>query len=71
MIYFATKTNGDYDYLGVDWNTGELKARWRFPDDSRLWNTFGGITTLLEDGDFLLGGFFAVKRVNVSEERTP
>ena len=45
--------------------TGELKERWIFPDDSRLWNAFGGITTILEDGDLLIGGAFGIKRVIV------
>ena len=40
-----------YEYVGVDWNTGAIKARWPFPDDSRQWNAYGGITALLEDGD--------------------
>ena len=43
--------------------TGELRERWIFPDDSRLWNAFGGITTILEDGDLLIGGAFGIKRV--------
>ena len=44
-----------------------VKARWEFPDDSRLWNGWGGIVTILEDGDLLLGGFFGIKRVNVGD----
>jgi hypothetical protein len=39
MIYAASKTRGNYEYLGIDWTTGKIKARWEFPDDSRLWNT--------------------------------
>jgi hypothetical protein len=39
------------------------KALWLFPDDSRKWNAYGGITSLLEDGDLIIGGAFAVKRV--------
>lgn len=42
--------------------TGEKKATWIFPDDSVLWNNWGGITVLLDDGDFMMGGFFAIKR---------
>jgi len=49
--------------VGVDWATGELKQRWVFPDDSRLWNAFGGITTVLENGDLLIGGMFGIKRI--------
>lgn len=63
LLYAAHKEKGDYQYVGVDWMTGELKERWIFPDDSRLWNAFGGITTILEDGDLLIGGAFGIKRV--------
>ncbi len=69
MVYIANKRNSTYEYVGADWETGEIKARWEFPDDSVLWNNWGGITTLLEDGDFLLGGFFAVKRFDVGQLR--
>jgi hypothetical protein len=31
----------------------------------RKWNAYGGITALLEDGDLLIGGAFAIKRVNI------
>lgn len=65
MIYLPSKTNGIYEYVGVDWDTGDIKARWPFPDDSRKWNAYGGITALLEDGDLLIGGLFAIKRVNI------
>jgi hypothetical protein len=27
MIYVATKENGNYVYLGLDWETGEERAR--------------------------------------------
>lgn len=65
LAYIAHKEDGRYEYQAIDWETGELVARWRFPDDGILWNTWGGITTLLQDGDLLLGGFFAVKRFDV------
>src|SRR3954463_12642782 len=54
MLYCAHKENGDYQYVGLDWMTGALRERWTFPDDSRLWNAFGGITTIVEDGDLLI-----------------
>jgi hypothetical protein len=63
LLYCAHKENGDYQYVGLDWLTGELRERWIFPDDSRVWNAFGGITTILEDGDLLIGGAFGVKRI--------
>ena len=46
MVYIASKRDGNYEYLGVDWETGEVRARWPFPDDSRVWNAYGGITCL-------------------------
>jgi len=33
------------------------------------WSIWGGITTLLEDGDLLLGGLFTVKRFDVGHLR--
>jgi hypothetical protein len=63
LLYAAHKENGDYQYVGIDWKTGELRERWIFPDDSSVWNALGGITTILEDGDLLIGGVFAIKRI--------
>ena len=63
LLFCAHKVDGDYQYVGLDWMTGELKERWIFPDDSRLWNAFGGITTVLENGDLLIGGAFGIKRI--------
>ena len=71
LVYIANKRNDVYEYFAADWNTGEKVATWEFPDDSVLWNTWGGITVFLEDGDFLLGGFFAIKRYNTSELKKP
>ncbi len=53
------KVNADYVYDGLDWNTGYTKARWAFPDDSRVWNAYGEITAVLVDGDLMIGGLFA------------
>jgi hypothetical protein len=63
LIYCATKIDGNYAYVGLDWTTGETKKTWLFPDDSRKWNALGGITTILDDGDLLIGGAFAIKRL--------
>jgi hypothetical protein len=63
LLYCAHKQDGDYQYVGLDWKTGELKERWIFPDDSRLWNAFGGITTILDNGELLIGGAFGIKRI--------
>ena len=44
--------------------TGELVQRWVFPDDSRVWNAFGGITTILDNWDLLIAGAFGIKRIS-------
>ncbi|MBJ18134.1 MAG: hypothetical protein CL933_01805 [Deltaproteobacteria bacterium] len=69
LAYVATKVDSVYEYRAIDFETGDTVARWPFPDDSVLWNNWGGITTLLEDGDLLLGGFFAVKRYDIGHLR--
>ncbi len=69
LAYSANKVDDTYEYLAIDWKTGDQVARWRFPDDSVLWNNWGGIATLIEDGDLLLGGFFAVKRYDIGHLR--
>ena len=69
LVYIANKRNDTYEYFAADWQTGEIKATWEFPDDSVLWNNWGGITVFLEDGDFLLGGFFAIKRFDTGGMR--
>ncbi|EKS42252.1 hypothetical protein [Afipia broomeae] len=58
---------GIYEYVGIDWTTGQTKARWVFPDDSRKWNACGGITSILEHGDMIVGGAFAIKRLNIGD----
>lgn len=69
LVYIANRQNDTYEYFAADWLTGEKKATWQFPDDSVLWNNWGGITVFLDDGDFLLGGFFAIKRYDVGHMR--
>ncbi|MCX2977191.1 hypothetical protein [Candidatus Marimicrobium litorale] len=69
LVYIANKRDDNYEYFAADWKTGEKKATWEFPDDSVLWNTWGGITVFLPDGDFLLGGFFAIKRYDTGDMR--
>ncbi|MAG29445.1 MAG: hypothetical protein CL908_00970 [Deltaproteobacteria bacterium] len=69
LAYVATRVDSVYEYRAIDFETGRTVARWPFPDDSVLWNNWGGITTLLEDGDLLLGGFFSVKRYDIGHLR--
>lgn len=69
LVYIANRKNDTYEYFVADWMTGEKKATWQFPDDSVLWNNWGGITVFLDDGDLLLGGFFAIKRYDIGHMR--
>ena len=71
LVYIANRRDDNYEYLAADWVTGEVKAVWQFPNDSVLYNNWGGITVFLEDGDLLLGGFFALKRYDIGGLRTP
>ena len=70
LVYIANRRDDNYEYLAADWETGEVKAVWPFPDDSVLYNNWGGITVFLEDGDLLLGGFFAIKRYDIGGLRS-
>ncbi|MFT4518628.1 MAG: hypothetical protein ACI9JM_001013 [Halioglobus sp.] len=69
LVYVANRKNDVYEYFAADWETGEKKATWEFPNDSVLWNNWGGITVFLDDGDLLLGGFFGIKRYNIGHLR--
>ncbi|MEH6605029.1 MAG: hypothetical protein V7711_05580 [Pseudomonadales bacterium] len=69
LVYIANKKDQTYEYFAADWETGEIKATWEFPNNSVLWNTWGGITVFLPDGDLLLGGFFSIKRFDTGDLR--
>jgi hypothetical protein len=69
LTYVATQVDSVYECHAIDWESGKVVARWLFPDGSVLWKHWGGITTLLEDGDLLPGGFFAIKRYDVGHLR--
>ena len=70
LVYIANRRDDNYEYLAADWETGEVRAVWQFPDDSVFYNNWGGITVFLEDGDLLLGGFFAIKRYDIGSLRS-
>jgi len=65
LVYLANRVHNRYEYLAVDWESGKTEARWPFPDTSIRWGNWGGVTTLLEDGDLLVGGFFSFTRYNI------
>ena len=64
VVYLANKVGLRYEYIGLDWETGRVIGRWPMPNDSALYNGWGGIGYFLDDGDLIYGGFFSVKRVN-------
>ena len=64
-MYVGHKEHGDYQVVGLDWATGAVKDRWELPDDSRAWNGYGGVATILDNADLMIGGVFALKRVHV------
>jgi hypothetical protein len=64
-MYVAHKERGDYQVVGLDWKTGVVRDRWELPDDSRAWNGYGGVATILDNADLMIGGVFALKRVHV------
>jgi len=68
VILTPSKTGLRYEYIGLDWNTGKILARWPMPDDSVKWNLSLGIAYLLPDGDLVVGGYFGSKRFEMSKE---
>jgi hypothetical protein len=32
--------------------------------DRRVWNAFGGVTTIMDNSDLLIGGAFVMKRIS-------
>jgi len=67
MIYTPSKTGLRYEYVGLDWSTGEVKARWPMPTTSSFYNLSLGIAYFLEDGDMIVGGYFDTKRIDFGE----
>jgi hypothetical protein len=54
--------------VGVDWDTGIIKATWRMPTDSAVWGSYGNIISFAPDGDMLAGGLFGLKRWNIGQD---
>lgn len=64
ILYLPSKNGLTYEYVGLDWNTGERVATWTMPNESAFYNTSLGIAYFLEDGDLIFAGFFNTKRIN-------
>ncbi|WNC74182.1 hypothetical protein RGQ13_09370 [Thalassotalea psychrophila] len=68
MIYTPSKTGLRYEYVGLDWTTGEVKARWPMPTTSSHYNLSLGIAYFLDDGDMIVGGYFDTKRIDFNRK---
>ena len=69
LIYLGHKAISGYQFVAMDWNSGTIRERWGLPDGGRPWNTYGGATMLLDDGDFLIGGYLTLNRIRVGGGR--
>jgi hypothetical protein len=67
LIYLGHKANSGYQLVAMDWNSGAIRERWVLPDGGRPWNTYGGSTMLLDDGDFLIGGYLTLNRIHIGD----
>jgi len=63
LIYLGHKASSGYQFVAMDWNSGAIRERWMLPDRGRSWNTYGGATMLLDNGDFLIGGYLTLNRI--------
>jgi hypothetical protein len=68
MLYTVHRDAGKGVLVGLDWDTGIIKATWRMPTDSAVWGSYGNIISFAEDGDMLAGGLFGIKRWNIGQD---
>jgi hypothetical protein len=68
MLYTVHRDAGKGVLVGIDWDTGIIKATWRMPTDSAVWGSYGNIISFAEDGDMLAGGLFGIKRWNIGQD---
>lgn len=66
LLLVPSKVGLRYEYVALDWESGEVTARWPMPIESTLYNLSLGIAYFLEDGDLVTGGFFGSKRFELS-----
>jgi hypothetical protein len=69
MLYTVHRDAGKGVLVGIDWDTGIIKATWRMPTDSAVWGSYGNIISFAEDGDMLAGGLFGIKRWNIGQDK--
>ncbi len=68
MLYTVHRDAGKGVLVGLDWDTGIIKATWRMPTDSAVWGSYGNIISFAADGDMLAGGLFGIKRWNIGQD---
>jgi hypothetical protein len=68
MLYTVHRDAGTPVLVGLDWDTGIIKATWRMPTDSAVWGSYGNIIGFAGDGDILAGGLFGIKRWNIGQD---
>jgi hypothetical protein len=68
MLYTVHRDAGKGVLVGIDWDTGIIKATWRMPTDSAVWGSYGNIISFAADGDMLAGGLFGLKRWNIGQD---
>ncbi len=71
MIYTVHRDAGTPVLVGIDWDTGIIKATWRMPTNSAVWGSYGNIISFADDGDILAGGLFGIKRWNIGQDSPP
>lgn len=64
ILYLPSKQGLFYEYVGLDWMTGERVVSFKMPTTSAFYSTSLGIAYFLEDGDLVFAGFFNTKRIN-------
>jgi hypothetical protein len=69
MLYTVHRDAGKGVLIGLDWDTGIIKATWRMPTDSAVWGSYGNIISFAADGDMLAGGLFGLKRYNIGQDK--
>ncbi len=69
MLYTVHRDAGKPVLVGVDWDTGIIKATWRMPTDSAIWGSYGNIIGFASNGDILAGGLFGIKRWKIGQDK--
>ncbi len=64
QVYTNRFADGNWEVVGLDWDTGELVTRVKM-GDSHTYNGAYSLIHLMENGDLFLGGLLGVHRISV------